>query len=97
MSADGRIYLSPPWTDAAERRAVEAAFESKYIAPCGPMVDEFERRLGSLSGLSAAAVSSGTAALDLLMDEFGVEIDMADLEPENFNSAEAIWEFIQSL
>ena len=72
MSADGRIYLSPPWTDAAERRAVEAAFESKYIAPCGPMVDEFERRLGSLSGLSAAAVSSGTAALDLLMDEFGV-------------------------
>ena len=72
MSADGRIYLSPPWTDAAERRAVDAAFESKYIAPCGPMVDEFERRLGKLSGLSAAAVSSGTAALDLLMDEFNV-------------------------
>jgi len=36
------------------------------------MVDEFERRLSALSGLSAAAVSSGTAALDLLMDEFCV-------------------------
>ena len=66
MNSDERIFLSPPWTDAAERRAVEAAFDSKYIAPCGPMVDEFERRLGSLSGLHAAAVSSGTAALDLL-------------------------------
>ena len=72
VSADERIFLSPPWAGADERRAVEAAFDSKYIAPCGPMVDEFERRLGSLSGLSAAVVSSGTAALDLLMDEFGV-------------------------
>ena len=36
------------------------------------MVDEFERRLSALSGLTAAAVSSGTAAIDLLMDEFNV-------------------------
>lgn len=72
MAANERIYLSPPWTDDAERREVERAFDSRYIAPCGPMVDEFERRLAALSGMSAAAVASGTAALDLLMDEFGV-------------------------
>lgn len=38
-----------------------------------------------------------TALVNEIMDEFDVKISMADLEPENFNSAEAIWEFIQSL
>lgn len=38
-----------------------------------------------------------TALVNEIMDEFDVTISMADLEPENFNSAEAIWEFIQSL
>ena len=30
-------------------------------------------------------------------EAFDVDIDVADLEPENFNSAEAMWEFIQGL
>lgn len=30
-------------------------------------------------------------------DEFDVEITVAHLKPENFNSAEAIWNLIQSL
>lgn len=38
-----------------------------------------------------------TALVNEIMDEFDVEISMADLEPENFNSAQAIYEFIQSL
>lgn len=66
-----RIYLSPPWISVEERNAVGRAFDSGYVAPCGPMVDEFERRLSALSGCHAAAVSSGTAALDLLMAELG--------------------------
>ena len=32
-----------------------------------------------------------------LDEAFDVEIDVADLEPENFNSAEAIWKLVQSL
>lgn len=38
-----------------------------------------------------------TSLVNEIMDVFDVEMDMADLEPENFNSAEAMWEFIQSL
>ena len=38
-----------------------------------------------------------TSLVNELMEEFDVELDIADLEPENFNSAEDIWELIQSL
>jgi len=69
-----RIFLSPPSVGAAERAAVRRAFDSGYVAPCGPQVDEFERRLADLSGRRyAVAVSSGTAAIDLLMEELGVD------------------------
>ena len=69
-----RIFLSPPSVGAAERAAVRRAFDSGYVAPCGPQVDEFERRLAALAGRRyAVAVSSGTAAIDLLMEELGVD------------------------
>ena len=65
----GRIFLSPPWTAGEERSLVEEAFDSGYVAPCGPFVDRFERELEALSARRyAVAVSSGTAALDLLAD-----------------------------
>jgi dTDP-4-amino-4,6-dideoxygalactose transaminase len=73
MKTKSRIFLSPPWTGEEEQKAVQAAFASGYVAPCGPMVDEFDRRLSSLSKMYAAAVSSGTAALDLLMHELGIK------------------------
>ena len=78
-----RIYLSPPWIGEPERAAMRQAFDSGYIAPCGPMVDAFDRRLGELSGQSAAAVSSGTAALDLLMSEL-------DIGPGDFIAASTL-------
>ena len=69
-----RIFLSPPFVGATERAAVRGAFDSGYVAPCGPQVDEFERRLAKLAGRKyAVAVSSGTAAIDLLMAELGVD------------------------
>ena len=56
-----------------ERLRVDEAFASNYIAPCGPMVDRFEREFAAAIGVSnACAVSSGTAALDLLFRELGV-------------------------
>ena len=38
-----------------------------------------------------------TALVNEIMDVFDVTISMADLEPENFNSAEAIYKYIQSI
>lgn len=32
-----------------------------------------------------------------LDDEFGVQVRIAELDPENFNSVEAIWNLIQTL
>ncbi len=68
-----RIYLSPPHMFGNERELVDEAFASNYIAPCGPMVERFERRLAEHAGMPCAcAVSSCTAALDLLFHELGV-------------------------
>lgn len=77
-----RIFLSPPWVDASERRAVEAAFRSGYVAPCGPQVDEFESALAALAGRRyAVAVSSGTAAIDLVMAHLGVDSSWTVVAP----------------
>lgn len=32
-----------------------------------------------------------------LDDAFGVQIRIAELDPENFNSAQAVWELVQKL
>ncbi len=69
-----RIFLSPPWVGKEERERVARAFDSGYVAPCGPMVDAFEKAVAKLAGRRhAVAVSSGTAALDLAMAELGVD------------------------
>ena len=68
-----RIYLSPPWLGGSERARVDEAFASGYIAPCGPMVDRFERAFAERIGIAhACALSSGTAALELLFHELGI-------------------------
>ena len=78
----GRIFLSPPSVGAKERAAVKRAFDSGYVAPCGPQVDEFERRLAALAGRRyAVAVSSGTAAIDLVMAELWVDSSWTVIAP----------------
>ena len=68
-----RIFLSPPWMSGDELSLVHEAFDSNYIAPCGPMVDRFERVFASRVQIPyAVALASGTAALDLLFHELGV-------------------------
>ncbi len=57
----------------AERDALLHAFDSNWIAPFGPALDEFESRLADVSGRPAAlATVSGTAALHLALRVLGV-------------------------
>ena len=68
-----RIYLSPPDVGQAERRLLLDAFDSGWIAPLGPHVDEFEREFAATIGVPyAVALSSGTAALHLGLQIAGV-------------------------
>jgi pyridoxal phosphate-dependent aminotransferase EpsN len=73
MSRLSRIYLSPPHLGAEERRLVQEAFDSNWIAPLGPHVDAFEREFAAVTGAPfAAALSSGTAALHLALRRLGI-------------------------
>lgn len=56
-----------------ERELLLTAFDSNWIAPLGPMVDRFEREFAQFVGCqSAAALSSGTAALHLILLGLGI-------------------------
>ena len=63
-----RIYLSPPHMSGQERKYIDEAFATNWIAPLGPHVDAFEAELADYIGVKGAAVLiSGTAALHLAM------------------------------
>lgn len=68
-----RIFLSPPCLDGNEKRYVDEAFASNYVAPCGPMVERLERDFAAAVSMpSACALSSATSAFDLLCDVLSV-------------------------
>lgn len=69
-----RIYLSSPHMCGNEQKYINEAFESNWIAPLGPNVDEFEREIAKYVGANeAAAVSSGTAAIHLALSLLDVK------------------------
>lgn len=56
-----------------EQNYINQAFQQNWIAPLGPNVDEFEKQFAGYIGVkSAAAVSSGTAAIHLALRILGV-------------------------
>lgn len=57
-----------------EQRFVKEAFETNWIAPLGPNVDNLEIEVAKYAGIShAAALSSGTAAIHLALRLLNVE------------------------
>lgn len=69
-----RIFLSPPHMTGNEQDYIKMAFESNWIAPLGPNVNEFEKNVAEYVGVnSAAAVSSGTAGLHLALELMDVK------------------------
>jgi dTDP-4-amino-4,6-dideoxygalactose transaminase len=71
-----KIWLSSPHMSGNERKFVNEAFESNWVAPLGPNVDGFENDLiDYLHTKHAAALSSGTAALHLALILTGISKD----------------------
>lgn len=68
-----RILLSYVHMGGTERDWVEKSFESEWIVPLGPNVDEFEHRLEKYLGApNVVALSAGTAAIHLALVALGV-------------------------
>lgn len=71
-----RIYLSSPHMGGTEQKYVNEAFETNWIAPLGPNVNEFEKVVTNYVGVKdGAALTSGTAAIHLALKAVGVKKD----------------------
>lgn len=69
-----KIWLSPPHMSGKEQQYVNEAFASNWVAPLGPMVDQFEHELSAFLDIPhVAALSSGTAAIHLALIMLGVK------------------------
>jgi len=70
-----KIWLSSPHMGGNEQKYVQEAFDTNWIAPLGPNVNEFEKSLKNYIGenVEVAALSSGTAALHLALIQAGVQ------------------------
>ena len=71
-----RILLASPHMseEGYELEYIKDAFNKNWIAPLGDNVDEFEKEFSQKVGIkSAAALSSGTAAIHLALKAAGVE------------------------
>ena len=70
-----RIFLSSPHMsdEGYEMQYIKEAFDTNWIAPLGENVNGFEKELASMVGSkTAAALSSGTAAIHLALKAAGV-------------------------
>lgn len=69
-----KIYLSSPTMHGKEQEFVQEAFDTNWVAPLGPNVNNFEKELAEYVGIGhAAALDSGTAAIHLALRLLGVE------------------------
>lgn len=71
-----KIWLSPPDMGGNEKKFIDDAFATNWIAPLGANVDGFEADLSAFTGVAHVAVlSSGTAAIHLALVVLGVGRD----------------------
>ena len=69
-----KIWLSSPHMGENEYKYVTEAFDLNWIAPVGPHLNNFEKKLSEISdGKEIAALSSGTSAIHLALILLGVE------------------------
>ncbi|MDF2685854.1 MAG: aminotransferase DegT [Clostridia bacterium] len=71
-----KIFLSSPTMNGNEKKYIDEAFDTNWIAPLGPNVDSFESEIASYVGIKhAAALITGTAAIHLALKAAGVDKD----------------------
>ncbi len=71
-----KIYLSSPHMGENEIKYVEKAFETNWIAPVGPNIENFEKSLSFFLGeINTCVLSSGTSAIQLALIMLGVKKD----------------------
>jgi dTDP-4-amino-4,6-dideoxygalactose transaminase len=69
-----KIWLSSPHMGGEEIKFVMEAFETNWISPVGPHIDEFEKELAAYSTVpNCVVLSSGTAAIHLALIILGVK------------------------
>ncbi len=69
-----RIYLASPHLGGLEKEFVNEAFDTNWVAPLGPNVNNFEKELADYVGSkSAAALVSGTSAIHLALKALGIK------------------------
>jgi len=72
---NSKIWLSSPHMGGTEKKYVQEAFDSNWVAPLGPNVNNFESDLETYLGsnVHVGALSSGTAAIHLGLILLGVK------------------------
>ena len=70
-----KIWLSSPHMGGTEQQYIKEAFDSNWVAPLGPNVNNFEKDLENYLGnnVFVGALSSGTGALHLALILLGVK------------------------
>ncbi len=69
-----RIYLASPHMGELEGVFVKEAFDTNWIAPLGPNVNNFEKEVAEYVGIKyASALSSGTSAIHLAIKLLGIK------------------------
>ena len=69
-----KIWLSSPHMGSNEFKYVTEAFNLNWIAPVGPHLNRFEKKLSEISDdRHIAALSSGTSAIHLALILLGVD------------------------
>ena len=76
MKEKKHIYLASPHMsdEGYEQEYIKEAFDTNWIAPLGKNVDSFEQEIAAKTGVkAAAALNSGTAAVQLALKLAGVK------------------------
>ena len=69
-----RIYLASPHMGGMEQKFIQEAFDTNWVAPLGPNVNNFEKEVAEYVGTKdAAALVSGTSAIHLALKALGIK------------------------